>query len=61
MTEIRFSYTLSRAGEIVAAGSLVTVDLSFPARIFESLRERYNADSIRVRDSRGQVWEKNWE
>lgn len=61
MTEIRFSYTLSRAGEIVAAGSLVTMDLSFPARIFESLRERYNADSIRVRDSRGQVWEKTWD
>lgn len=61
MTEIKLSYTLSRAGETVAVGTLATYDLSFPARIFESLAEKHNADYIRVRDSQGQIWEKWWD
>lgn len=61
MTEIKLSYTLTRAGDLVAAGTLVTIDLSFPARIFESLVERYHADTISVRDSRGNLWSKTYE
>jgi len=61
MTEIRLSYTASRAGEILTCGTLVTSDLSFPARLFESIAERWHADRIRVRDSRGQVWEKEFD
>lgn len=60
MTEIKLSYTVSRAGELVAAGTLCTFDLSFPERIFDSLANKYGADSIRVRDSQGQIWEKNY-
>lgn len=60
MTEIKFSFALFRAGAIVSTGALSTIDLSFPARLFESLAKQYNADKIRVRDSRGQIWEKEW-
>lgn len=61
MTEIRLSYTLFRSGDIVCAGALVSYDLSAPSRIFESLIERYHADKICVRDSMGQIWEKEVE
>lgn len=60
MTEIKLSYTVSRAGEIVTAGTLCTFDLSFPARVFDSLARKYDADHIRVRDSLGQIWEKDF-
>lgn len=61
MTEITWRFTITRAGAIVATGSLTTIDLSFPARALEFIAAKYGACHMTVRDGRGQIWEKDWE
>lgn len=60
MTEISWSFTLYHAGAVVTSGAFSTIDLSFPARFFEELVQKYKATKMVAIDSRGQIWEKEW-
>lgn len=61
MTKINWSFTVTRAGEVLATGALSTFDLSFPARMLEQIASEYGACHMTVRDGHGQIWEKDWE
>lgn len=61
MIEMAWKFTITRAGAIVATGTLTTIDPSFPVRALESLAAKYGACHMTVRDSYGQIWEKDWD
>ena len=59
MIEITLKYTLFRAGELIASGTLVAPNLFLSFRLLDSLIEKYHADHLCVRDSHGKFWEKD--
>lgn len=61
MTEINWSFTISRAGAIIMVGALSTIDLSFPAKLFNRLGAEHAPCTIKVRNSEGEIYEKDWE
>jgi len=61
MTEINWSFTITRAGAPIKSGALSTADLSFPARLFNRLGKENAPCTIKVRNSEGEIYEKNWE
>lgn len=61
MTEINWSYTISRAGAPIMCGALSTIDLSFPVKLFEQLGAEHAPCTIKVRSSTGEIYEKDWE
>lgn len=61
MTTITWSFTITRAGALLAAGSLSTIDLSFPARQLEQLGAEHAPCTIQVHNSAGEIYEKDWE
>lgn len=61
MTEIKWNFRIYRAGALAAIGCLSTIDLSFPAIQLEQLGAEYAPCTIQVRNSAGEIYEKDWE
>jgi len=60
-TEINWNFIIYQAGAPVCSGALSTIDLSFPARMFDRLAAQYPHCKIKVRNSVGEIYEKEWE
>lgn len=58
MTEITLKINVYVSGNLVSISTLTTFDLSAPARIINSIAEKYGTCVIKVTDSRGKKWEK---